>query len=158
MEEINSYLKDNEQISLEKDEHVLWTASKLKRNKLKEFWVLTNLRWIQKMNTSPLSIDNFLFTYLITLFPMKYGTFYLNLKDIKFIFKQEDWKTTYIGYILNEFIEEWDDEYLLCFGVTLEKSLSMNLFNELSNIFSIGPVIEHKGYESYYEIYPVTMK
>ena len=105
-----------------------------------------------------LSIDNMPFEELTTLFPMRHGTFYLNLKEIKFIFKEDDRKTTYIGYILNEFIEEWDDEYLLCFGVSSEKSSAMNLFAELDNLFSIGPVIEHKGYDFYFELYPVTIK
>ena len=50
---------------------------------------------------------------LMTLFPMRHDTFYINLKDKKFIFNQYDRKTTYIGHILNEFLEEWDDAYLL---------------------------------------------
>ena len=163
MEEINHYLKDEEKIYLENDEHVLWTTSKLKRNKLRGFWILTNLRWIQNTHFGLQKACDFLkspFAELATLFPMKHGTFFINLKEIKFLFKQEDWnlyrkKTgTYIGYILNEFIEEWDDEYLLCFGVTLEESAFINLFNELKNVFSIGPVIEHKDYE----LYPVTLR
>lgn len=154
MEEINSYLKYDEKICFEKGEYILWASYKLKKKKLRGFWILTNLRWIQNTNFGLISIDNIPFAELATLFPMKHGTFYLNLKEIKFIFKQDNWKTTYIGYILNEFIEEWHDEYLLCFGVTLEKASSMNLFNELNNIFLIGPVIEHKDYE----LYPVTMK
>ena len=158
MEEINRYLKDDEQVCLEKDEHVLWTATKLKRNKLRGFWILTNLRWIQNTRLGFVSIDNIPFVELATLFPMKHGTFYLNLKGIKFIFKQKIRKNIYIGYILNEFIEEWDDEYVLCFGISSEKTSAMNLFAELDNIFSIGPVIEHKEYDSYYEIYPVTIK
>jgi len=157
MEEINRYLKYDEQACLENGEYVLWTASKLKGKKLRGFWILTNLRWIQNTHFGLISIDDFHrfpFAELATFFPMKSGTSYLNLKEIKFIFKQDNWKTTYIGYILNEFMEEWDDEYLLCFGVTLEKAPSMNLFNELNKVFSIGPVIEHKDYE----LYPVTMK
>ena len=161
MEAINRYLKDKEQICLERDEYVLWTETKLKREKLRGFWVLTNLRWIQNTHFGIFNIDDFHrfpFAELATLFPMRHGTFYIPLKEVKFIFKQDDPKTTYIGYILNEFIEEWDDEYLLCFGVLSEKSSSMNLFNALTTVFSIGPVIEHNGYDNYFELYPVTMK
>ncbi|NHJ21383.1 MAG: hypothetical protein EAX91_10590 [Candidatus Lokiarchaeota archaeon] len=158
MEEINRYLKAEEQVCLERNEYVLWTATKLKRERLRGFWILTNLRWIQNTHISLLSDEIVPFEHLITLFPMRHGTFYLPLKDIKFIFKQDDRKTTYIGYIMNEFIEEWDDEYLLYFGVTLEKSPSIDLFNALTNIFSIGPVIEHMEYTDSYELYPVTLR
>jgi len=159
MEEINRYLKDDEHVWLEKGEHVLWTATKLKREKLKGFWILTNLKWIQNTRLSFVNIDNIPFEELATLFPMKYGTFYLNLKEVKFIFKQDDRKTTYIGYILNEFIEEWDDEYLLCFGVSSEKTTAMNLFAELEKLFSIGTVIEYKQWgNNNYELYPVILK
>jgi hypothetical protein len=158
MEEINRYLKDEEKIYLEKDEQVLWTGSKLKRNKLRKFWILTNLRWIQNTGHGFVNNDTIAFEHLITLFPMRNGTFYLNLKDIKFIFKQDQGKMTLIGFILNEFIEEWTDEYLLCFGATLEKSPSMDLFNKLTKVFSIRSVIEHNEYIDSYELYPVTLR
>jgi hypothetical protein len=146
MEDINQYLKEKEKIVLDSDEKVLWKKFELKRKKLKKFSILTNKRWIEK---STVSYDAFV--YVITLVNMKNGIFYLPLENIKIIFTQKLFKEQhFIGFILNEYIEEWRDEFLLALGVDVDPDEFIELLELLTNLRPIERKEDLTDYRLYF--------
>ena len=148
MESINQFLADDEKISLNEGESLLWKkiTTKKKGKKLDKFFILTDKRWIQKINVS---YDAYV--YLLTVVDVQNYIFDIKLKDIKYIFTQKFPKEQeFVGFILNEKIEKRNDEYLLIYGVDLtpeEYPEFMEVFNKLVK-YSIVQDKEGK-YDSY---------
>ena len=118
MESINKWLNEEDRIYLMEDESILWSkiTTKRKGKKLKEFFILTNKRWIQKINYS----NDLAYFYLKTVINLRNKISDVPLQYIKYLFTQHIVKTEgeYIGFILNEKIENQED-YGPAYGVDL---------------------------------------
>ena len=88
-----------------------------------------------------------MFVYLLTLLETEKMTFYLDLKDVKYIFTEElTKKESFIGFILNSLIEDWEDEFLLFFGVKVTPEEFSTLLDMLKTLVPIG---EEKNVQEY---------
>ncbi|MGV9173710.1 MAG: hypothetical protein ACOC44_09795 [Promethearchaeia archaeon] len=151
MEKINSFLEEDQKIELLKNERIVWkklkTKSKLlsKKEKLDRFFILTDKRWIQKID-----IYNDTYVFLITVLDIHDYILYIDLEDIEFIFMQKaDKGKEYIGFILNRYIEQRNEEYLLIAGVDLEPEEYDKFLSILKGQMRFGLVEEKEGWNGY---------